>query len=263
MAFVRAQKKSEKFSYKDKIQPFDTSRVTADLAVAFQRAIECSEGGIGTLSEKLIHKTLKYYIEPNDVNHEVKYASFVADIVNENGITEIQSASFQYLCRKLGAFLPFSKVTLVCPIQNIKYLTTVFPDGHTERKKSPRHKGLSDVAIELYKIREFIGNENLTVKLLFLEIEAERHTFSGKSRPRYKKGIAYPTDIIKETTLKKAEDYRIFLPDTLCENFTSKEFYKAIGARAKFSYYALKLCEYFGFISAVGKSGNAIIYQKM
>ena len=94
-------------------------------AIEAAMAEESSDNSIGSLSEKLIHKTLKYYIEPNDVNHEVKYASFVADIVNENGITEIQSASFQYLCRKLGAFLPFSKVTLVCPIQNIKYLTTV------------------------------------------------------------------------------------------------------------------------------------------
>ena len=69
-------------------------------------------------------------------------------------------------------------------------------------------------------------------------------------------------DIRFDPTLKKAEDYRIFLPDTLCENFTSKEFYKAIGARAKFSYYALKLCEHLGFISAVAKKGNAIIYEK-
>jgi len=234
-----------------------------ELAAAYCCAKESPDVGIGRLSEKMIHKTLKYYIEPSEAYHEVKCASFVADIVNENGITEIQSASFQYLCRKLGAFLPFSKVTLVCPIQNIKYLTTVFPDGHTERNKSPRHKGLSDVAIELYKIREFIGNNNLTVKLLFLEIEAERHQIPSKSRPRYKKGIAYPTDIIKEITLEKAEDYRVFLPDALAERFLSKDFYKAIGARAKFSYYALKLCEYLGFIKAVGKSGNAIIYERM
>lgn len=232
------------------------------LAAAFRRAAERPDGGIGTLSEKLIHKTLKYYIEPNEENHEVKHESFVADIMNEDGITEIQSASFQYLQRKLKAFLPSASVTLVCPIQYVKYVTTVFSDGHTERKKSPRHKGLCDVAIELYKIREFIGNNNLTVKLLFLEIEAERHQIPSKSRHRYKKGIAYPTDIIKEITLKKAEDYRVFLPDALAERFLSKDFYKAIGARAKFSYYALKLCEHLGFINAVAKKGNAIIYEK-
>ena len=230
---------------------------------AYLRALASADTGIGTLSEKLIHKTLKYYIEPNEENHEVKYFSFVADIMRDGEITEIQSASFQYLKRKLGSFLPSKKVTLVCPIQNVKYVTTVFFDGHTERKKSPRHKGLCDVAIELYKIREFIGNNNLTVKLLFLEIEAERHQVPSKSRPRYKKGIAYPTDIIKEITLEKAEDYRVFLPDALAERFLSKDFYKAIGARAKFSYYALKLCEYLGFIKAVGKSGNAIIYERI
>ena len=84
----------------------------------------------------------------------------------------------------------------------------------------------------------------------------------GKTRPRYKKGIAYPTEILREVTLKYIDDYRIFLPDSLPEKFLAKDYYKAIGARAKFSYYAIKLCEHLGFISAVGKQGNAIIYER-
>ena len=232
------------------------------LAEAYERARTSSECGIGTLSEKLIHKTLKYYLESNDELHEVKYEGFVADIMKDGDITEIQSASFQYLKRKLDAFLPSARVTLVCPIQNLKYVTTLFLDGSSERKKSPRHKGLSDVAIELYKIKEFLGKEGFTVKLLFLEIEGERVELPSKKRPRYKKGIAYPTDVLKEITLNEISDYRIFLPDGLAERFLAKEYYKAIGARAKFSYYALKLCEYLGFISAAGKKGNAIIYER-
>ena len=224
-----------------------------ELASAYARAISSPDGGIGTLSEKLIHKTLKYYIEPDESNHEIKYGAFVADIMKDGEITEIQSASFQYLRRKLSVFLPSAKVTLVCPIQFEKYITTYSADGSRERKKSPRHKGLSDVAIELYKIREFLGNERLTVKLLFLEIEAERLKFEGKSRPRYKKGIAYPTDILKEITLDGIADFKIFLPDNLPNEFLSKDYFKAIGARAKFSHYALKLCEYLGFIKVKEK----------
>ena len=232
------------------------------LARAYERACLSPDCGIGTLSEKLIHKTLKYFLEPNEEHHEVKYEGFVADIMNDGVITEIQSASFQYMRPKLERFLKTAHVLLVCPIQNLKYITTMRKDGTSERKRSPRRKGLSDVAIELYKIKEFIGNEALTVKLLFLQIEAQREEIEGKSRPRYKKGIAYPTDILQEIPLNRIEDFKIFLPDSLGEQFFAKEFYKAIGARAKFSYYALKLCEYLGFISAAGKKGNAIIYER-
>ena len=124
------------------------------------------------------------------------------------------------------------------------------------------HKGLSDVAIELYKIREFLDRPNLSVKLMFLEIEAERTEIEGKTKARYEKGIAYPTALLSEATLRKKDDFRIFLPDDLGERFLAKDFYRSIGATAKFSYYALKLCEYLGFISAVGKKGNAIIYER-
>ena len=231
-----------------------------ELASAYLRAVSSPEGGIGTLSEKLIHKTLKYYIEPDESNHEIKYGAFVADIMKDGEITDIQSASFQYLRRKLSVFLPSAKVTLVCPIQFEKYITTYSADGSFERKKSPRHKGLSDVAIELYKIKEFLGNENLTVKLLFLEIEAERLKIEGKRRVVYKKGRAYPSAVLKELDLKKLDDYRIFVPNSLGNSFLAKEYCKAIGARAKFSYYALKLCEYLGFVKVTGKKGNAFVY---
>ena len=51
-------------------------------------------GGIGTLSEKALHAALKSYYEPDFESREVKVGSFVADIVGENGIIEIQTRGF-------------------------------------------------------------------------------------------------------------------------------------------------------------------------
>ena len=230
---------------------------------ALCRALEDDSGGIGRLSEKYIHRTLKFYLEPDESKHEVEYLGSVADIKNGSGITEIQTRSFEYLSQKLEKFLKYDKVTLVCPIVKNKYITTLTEDGKViSRKKSPMQKGLSDLAIELYKIKEFILDNNIEIRLMLLEAEAYRTQKASSPRPKYKKGRVYPTDVLEEITLNNKEDFRIFLPDTLPEKFKRSEYNKAIKARAKFSYYALKLCEHLGFVKQVGKQGNAFIYEK-
>ena len=230
---------------------------------ALCRALTDGAGGIGRLSEKYIHRTLKYYLEPDESRHEVEYLGSVADIKCDMGITEIQTRAFEYLIPKLKKFLKEDKVTLVCPIIKTKYITTVSECGEViSRKKSPMQKGLSDVSIELYKIKEFILDKNLEIRLIFLAAEADRTLVSDTPRPKYKKGRVYPTEILEEKTLKTIDDFRIFLPDELPEKFLRSEYNKAIKARAKFSYYALKLCEYLGFTEQVGKLGNAFVYRK-
>ncbi|MBR5241540.1 MAG: hypothetical protein IKV20_00230 [Clostridia bacterium] len=230
---------------------------------ALCRALEDDSGGIGRLSEKYIHRTLKYYLEPDESKHEVEYLGSVADIRNEEGITEIQTRAFEYLAPKLKKILKEDKVTLVCPIIKTKYITTLTEDGEVlSRKKSPMQKGLSDVAIELYKIKEFILDKNLEIRLIFLAAEADRTLIFNTSRPKYKKGRVYPYEILEEKVLKDIEDFRIFLPAALPDKFLRSEYNKAIKARAKFSYYALKLCEHLGFVKQVGKRGNAFIYEK-
>ena len=234
-----------------------------ELNAALCRALTDEGGGIGRLSEKCIHRTLKYYFEPDESRHEVEYLGSVADIKNEEGITEIQTRAFQHLVPKLKKFLKEDKVTLVCPIIRTKYLTTVSECGEVlSRKKSPMQKGLSNVAIELYKIRDHILDANIEIKLVFLEAEEERTRIPSSSRPKYKKERVYPTRILDMITLKDIDDFCILLPDTLPERFLRSEYNKAIKARAKFSYYALKLCEYLGFVKQVGKRGNAFIYEK-
>ena len=61
--------------------------------------------GIGTLSEKTLHAVLKQYFAPNINDQEIKIGRFVADIVGENGIIEIQTQGFDKLRDKLAEFL--------------------------------------------------------------------------------------------------------------------------------------------------------------
>ena len=227
---------------------------------------ETSEKGIGTLSEKLIHRILKLYYEPDEGCHEIEYLGSVADIKNENGIIERQTRAYQNLKPKLKKFLENDRVTVVCPVLNeIKISTYDKATGEITTRKSPRKKGLADAAIELYRIKEFLTDAYLTVKLVFLSVEDFREkNEDNKKRPvRDTRIERIPNRIISEIPLRTKEDYRIFLPDTLPEEFLAKDFYKAVRSRTRYTYYALKLCEYLGFIECAGKEGRAFVYRRI
>ena len=96
--------------------------------------------GIGTLSEKTVHAVVKHYMEPNEDYHEVPLEGFVADIFREDAVTEIQTAHFNVLRRKLDKFLPLYPVTIVYPIPAVKWVIWVDPGSGAEvsRRKSPK-----------------------------------------------------------------------------------------------------------------------------
>ena len=79
------------------------------------------EGSIGTLGEKTLHSVLKYYLEPCDDFHEVAVGRYVADIMRDDCITEIQTRGFDRLRGKLRAFPKEHPVTVVYPIPAFPY----------------------------------------------------------------------------------------------------------------------------------------------
>lgn len=98
-------------------------------------------GGIGTLSEKALHAALKSYYEPDFESREVKVGGFVADIVGENGIIEIQTRGFDRLGRKLDVFLEAACVTVVYPVVPKRGLCWVDPEtGEISEKRNHRKR---------------------------------------------------------------------------------------------------------------------------
>ena len=78
-----------------------------DFVAAKEAALR--DSGIGTLGEKSVHAVLKAAYEPHGENREVAVGGYVADILGEDGIMEIQTRALWRLREKLQAFLP------VCP----------------------------------------------------------------------------------------------------------------------------------------------------
>ena len=230
-------------------------------------AEDTQDKGIGTLSEKSMHKIIKLYIDPDEANHEVKVMGSVADVLNDRGLFEIQTGAISALIPKIGKFINEYHVTVVHPIvakKKIRWLdrsTGELSDG----RKSPAKGTLHSSAFELYKSRRFIGEENFSVKLLFLECEEFRSLDGWDSTG--KKGSSrierIPTALLDEIDLHRAEDYRVFLPDELGESFFASDFKKVIRSRSRYDYYTLRLLCELGIIKKSGKKGNAIIYSRV
>lgn len=232
-----------------------------------QRLRECPDnGGIGTLGEKTLHAVLKRYFEPFSDSHEQKVGRYVADIVGENGIIEIQTGSFNRLPHKLDSFLAVAAVTVVYPISKIKWLSWL-DEGTgevTKRRKSPKQGSVYDALFELFQIKDYLLRENFHLCIVLLEVEEIRF-LNGWSKDRKKGSVRcdrLPLDILGEVYFNVWEDYGLFIPETLMEKFTAKDFSKATKLSPRKSGMGLNVLMALGLLERVGKRGNAYIYSR-
>jgi hypothetical protein len=231
-------------------------------------AIDRRQGmnGIGTLSEKTVHSVLKSYLSPDPINHEIKVGGFVADICTGREIIEIQTRQFNKLRRKLHAFLAFAPVTIVYPIPKTKWLRWVNPQTGeiSPQRKSPKTGTPYFIFPELYKIKDFLTDPNLKLKIVMLNMEEYRF-LDGWSQDK-KKGSTrcdrIPTELVDEIIITGTEDYRLLIPESLGEEFTSRDFKKASGLSLSNAQTALNVLHYVGAVDRIGKKGNSYLYVR-
>lgn len=240
-------------------QRFETAR-----AMLVDR--ERPQNGIGTLGEKTLHAVLKYTFEPDAARHEQKVGSFVADILNADGITEIQTRGFTPLRRKLEYFLPLSTVHVVHPMAAIKYLRYIDPETGetTPRRKSPKQSALCEACFELFKIIGCIGHENLRLTIVLLDVEETRvvtgtNRFGKKATTRAER---LPLRWVRTVELRTKEDYLQLLPENLPEEFTLNDLKKAAKINQKRAQTAVQFFKKLELLENCGKLGRQYLYRK-
>lgn len=221
--------------------------------------------GIGTLSEKTLHAVLKQYMDPYEGNHETKIGPYVADIVGEDGIIEIQTRGFHRLRDKLAAFLAVATVTVVYPIAAVKWLVWLDPDtGETTKKRrSPRRGTPYDAFYELYRIKQLLPHPNLRLRLVLLEMEEYRQ-LNGWSHDRKRGSSRYeliPTAFVGEVAVNGPEEYIKLIPPGLPERFTSREFSAASAMPQGGARTALNVLLSVGAVRRIGKRGRLYEYE--
>lgn len=221
--------------------------------------------GIGTLKEKTVHMVLKNYYESDIDYHEVRINNYVADIYRNGNIIEIQTAGFNKMRAKLDEFLKEYIVTIVYPIPHIKWLNWMDEKSHeiVSRRKSPKIGTPYMAFYELYKIKTYLNNPNLRLKIVMLDME-EYRLLNGWSKDRKRGSVRYdriPLKIEQEIDIEMIRDFIQLLPYELPEKFTSTDYAKETKLVRGDASTALNILNYIGVIEKVGKKGNSIVYE--
>ena len=220
---------------------------------------------IGTLSEKTVHAVVKNYYEPDEDKQEIPIEGLYADIFTGSEIIEIQTRSFDQVRKKLDRFLTYYPVTVVLPMPAVKWLIWIDEETGelTDKRKSPKKGNAYQAFKELYRIRQYLKKDGLTIKLLFLDME-EYRLLNGWSRDKKKGSCRYdriPVSLVDEITLSCPQDYMQLLPDDLPDTFTCAEFSKLVKIPSKQANLVLNILFYLEVVERIGKKGNAYIYK--
>jgi len=211
--------------------------------------------------EKTLHATLKSYFEPDTGAHEVRVGPFIADIVGEHGIIEIQTAGLHRLRKKLATFLEVAPVTVVYPVAHKKWLLwTEHVTGEVKRRKSPKTGRFSDALPELYQIKSLLPEPNLRLVILLVDMEEQRLR-SNRHRKGFLRVERIPLNIAARLDLRSPGDWAAFLPPGLPEPFLSKDFARATRLSLSKAQKALLVLSHVGTVERCGKQGNSILYR--
>lgn len=221
--------------------------------------------GFGTLQEKTVHAVMKLYYEPNEDYHEVPVEGFIADIYREGRIIEIQNGHFENLRPKLAAFLPLYQVTVVYPIPRMKWV--LWMDETTgelsERHKSPIKGSIYHAFPELYRIRSFLKNPNLTLIFPLIDMD-EYRLLNGWSKNKKRGSSRYdrmPLAIVEEIVIERAEDFMQIIPCELNDVFTVKEFAAAAKIHRDLAGSVVPVLREIGLLTRIGKRGREYLYE--
>lgn len=244
-------------------------------------AAELSGEGIGTYSEKRMHRTLKLFFCPDESCHEVRIrpdgsigevggsgrGGYIADICHDGDIIEIQTGGFYSLKPKLRFYLERTEleITVVHPLAAVKYTSWISPeDGSvTSRRRSPKRECLRDALPELFWLSDMLCDNRLHFCFPMMSVE-EFRLLDGWSRDKKRGSNRYeriPTELIDIIWLD-ADNLPSLLPDGLPNEFTAAEFSRIIKFKGRKLYNVLALFCAVGVIQKGEKKGRAYVYRK-
>lgn len=227
------------------------------------KASSIRSGGIGTLREKALHSTIKYFIEPDANKHEVRIGQGIADVLNDEGIFEVQTKGFDRLRKKLETFLSEYVVTVVLPIPATKYLISIDKNTGemTKPRKSPRRGNIFEAFVEFYRLGELICRENLRLLVLLIDMDEYRLTGRCKgNRKGWERFERLPRELKGIVPLYTAEDYLAILPKELSAEFTSADIARAANISIDRAGTVLRVLSRLGLVSVVGKKSRYKLY---
>ena len=225
---------------------------------------------IGGLNEKSLHRQLKEHYSNNTSMVEESVDGYVVDIVNPEGLIEIQTANFSGIKKKLTALLQEHKVKLVHPVAAETMISVYEKNGSLRsRRRSPKRGTLSMAASELLYIADLLTHPKLSVEIAIIRQEEIRYD-DGRGSWR-RKGVSIEdrllVEVLETHQFLNNTDYLRLLPDDLPARFGNREIsvkLKGTNKRGKtrLAGQITWLLRRLDLIRIAEKEGNRLLFEK-
>jgi len=217
---------------------------------------------IGTLAEGHLHATLKALCCEPGARYEAEVEGLIVDVLNPDGLVEVQTGGFTRMRAKLERLLPAHAVRVVLPIAVEKVIVKVEEnaDGRRElsRRRSPKRGHMLEAFRELVSIAPLLLHEHLTLELLLTREEEIRAHQPGRAWRRQGWVVRERRllEVLESRRLCGAEAWAALLPYAAGEPFTSTELGEAL---TQPRWLAGKMCytlHHAGLLQRLGKRGR-------
>jgi len=225
-----------------------------------------ASSGLSTYREGSLHATLKdLYTRPGD-RVEESVDGYVVDVVRDDELVEIQTASFSSAARKLRRLAIDHRILLVHPIATERWLVRVDADGVvTDRRRSPKRGLPLDLFHELVAFPELVAHPNFRIELVLIREEEVRGPVPDGARYRYPREWwrldRRLLEVIETIRVDTPADLLGLLPADLPETFTSADIAAASRRPKHLAMRAAYCLQRAGATRCIGRRGRAQVYE--
>jgi len=222
--------------------------------------------GLSTYREGSLHAALKaQYTRPGD-RVEEPVDGYVIDVVRDDELVEIQTASFASAARKLRRLVGTHRIVLVHPIAVQRWLVRVDADGvMLSRKRSPKRGQPLDIFEHLVAFPELIADVNFSLELALIDEEEIRGPVPEGKRYRYPRTWVRLdrrlVEVVGTMRVDSPADLARLLPDGLPETFTSADIATASRRSKRLAMRTAYCLQRAGAAECTGRMGRLQTYR--
>jgi hypothetical protein len=221
---------------------------------------------LSTYREGSLHASAKEIYAREGGLIEESVGGYFVDVVRDDELIEIQTASFASAARKLRRLVVDHRIALVHPIAVERWLLRVDADGAViSRRRSPKHGLPLDVFEELVAFPELVAHPNFRIELLMIREEEIRGPIPAGTRYRYPRDWRRLDrrllEVVQTIRVDVPADLLGLLPDGLPSPFTTADIVAASRRSKRLSMRAAYCLSKAGATRCVGRAGRLLVYE--
>ncbi len=223
---------------------------------------------INTYNERSLHAALKLHYAGDGGQLEVDVDGYIVDVVRDELLIEIQTASFSSIKAKLQALVSAHHVLLVYPIPESTWIVKAplpdDPDGRVSRRKSPKRGSRLDLFRELVSFPELLAHPNLAIEVVLTHEDQLRHHDARRNWRR--RGWVIDDrvllDIVGTQRFSEPAELLRLLPEATPQEFTTADLARLLKRPRRLAQQMAYCLREAGQIEEVARERRGIVYRR-